>query len=418
MADIVLMPQLGISEETAVLAEFYVKKGDRVKAGQRLFSLETGKASFDFESEFDGFVLELLCEEGDELPIKTPVMAIGAEGETYSLPKTSAPDEKTAEKPADASVPAAAEPEIRGDAAVLAPSSEGRTAISPRARRLAEKAGLTDFSDVVPTGAEGRIIERDITARLDRAPAAVKAEEKTAAPDKISADSGYTDIPVSRMRKIIAENMHASLSNMAQLTLNASFDASGLLNFRKAAKSGVIPGFEKVTINDLVLFAVAKTLPEFGDVNAHFLGDTIRRFNTVNLGFACDTEKGLMVPVIKGAEKLSLKELSAKAKSLAAACQNGTASPAEMSGGSFTVSNLGSLGVTSFTPVINPPQTAILGVCASETKIRLENGAPEYYPAMGLSLTFDHRAMDGAPAAKFLKTLCARLEALPLLLAL
>ena len=418
MADIVLMPQLGISEETAVLAEFYVKKGDRVKAGQRLFSLETGKASFDFESEYDGFVLELLCEEGDELPIKAPVMAIGAEGETYSLPKTFASDEKPAEKPADAPVSAPAVPGGLSDAAVSAPSSGGRTAISPRARKLAEKAGLTDFSDIVPTGAEGRIIERDITARLDRAPVAEKAAEKTAAPDKASADSGYTDFPVSRMRKIIAENMHASLSNMAQLTLNSSFDATELLNFRKAAKSGVVPGFEKVTINDLVLFAVAKTLPEFADVNAHFLGDTIRRFNTVNLGFACDTEKGLMVPVIKGAEKLSLKELSAKAKSLAAACQNGTASPSEMSGGSFTVSNLGSLGVTSFTPVINPPQTAILGVCASETKMRFENGAPVYYPAMGLSLTFDHRAMDGAPAAKFLKTLCARLEALPLLLAL
>ncbi len=414
MADLVLMPQLGISEETAILAEFYVKKGDQVKSGQRLFSLETGKSSFDFESEYDGFVLELLCAEGDELPIKTPVMAIGAQGETYEAPAAAAAAPAAEEKAA----PVAAAAAVAPVAAVAAEArADGKVAISPRAKKLAEKAGLTDFSDVVATGAEGRIIERDIIARLDRGPViAEKAPVAAAAP--VADGPEYTDEPVSRMRKVIAENMHASLSNMAQLTLNASFDATELLNFRKAAKAGTVPGFEKVTINDLVLFAVAKTLPDFPDLNAHFLGDTMRRFNTVNLGFACDTEKGLMVPVIKGAEKLKLTELSAKAKALAASAQNGSIAPAEMSGGSFTVSNLGSLGITSFTPVINPPQTAILGVCASETKIRLENSGPVYYQAMGLSLTFDHRAFDGAPAAKFLKALCARLEALPLLLAL
>ena len=399
MADLVLMPQLGISEETAILAEFYVKKGDQVKAGQRLFSLETGKSSFDFESEYDGFVLELLC----------------AEGETYAAPAaTAAAVEEKKEETVAAAAPVAVVAAVAAEA-----RADGKLAISPRAKKLAEKAGLTDFSDVVATGAEGRIIERDIIARLDKGPVISKAEEKPAAAAAPVMDGPeYTDEPVSRMRKVIAENMHASLSNMAQLTLNASFDATELLNFRKAAKAGTVPGFEKVTINDLILFAVAKTLPEFPDLNAHFLGDTMRRFNTVNLGFACDTEKGLMVPVIKGAEKLKLRDLSAKAKSLAVAAQSGSLAPAEMSGGSFTVSNLGSLGITSFTPVINPPQTAILGVCASETKIRLENGGPVYYQAMGLSLTFDHRAFDGAPAAKFLKALCAKLEALPLLLAL
>ncbi|MBQ1223620.1 MAG: 2-oxo acid dehydrogenase subunit E2 [Oscillospiraceae bacterium] len=414
MADLVLMPQLGISEETAILAEFYVKKGDQVKSGQRLFSLETGKSSFDFESEYDGYVLELLCAEGDELPIKSPVMAIGAEGETYSAPAAAAhaAEEKKEE------VKAAAAPVAVVEAVAVSSREDGKIAISPRAKKLADKAGLTDFSDVVATGAEGRIIERDIIARLDRAPVAAKVEAPVAAAAPAVSGPEYTDEPISRMRKVIAENMHASLSNMAQLTLNASFDATELLNFRKAAKAGAVPGFEKVTINDLVLFAVAKTLPEFPDLNAHFLGDTMRRFNTVNLGFACDTEKGLMVPVIKNAETLKLRDLSAKAKSLAAAAQSGSLAPADMSGGSFTVSNLGSLGITSFTPVINPPQTAILGVCATETKIRLENGGPVYYQAMGLSLTFDHRAFDGAPAAKFLKALCAKLEALPLLLAL
>ncbi len=411
MADIVLMPQLGISEESAVLSQWYVKEGDEVKAGQRLFSLETGKASFDFESEYDGFVLALLCSEGDELPIKAPVCVIGAKGEKFETASLKKEAAETADK--DIKETAAA-PEFRAAAKAEVMPETGERFISPRARRLAEKAGV-DIAGIAPTGPEGRIIERDVKAYLDKG--FVKAEPaKTEAPAKAPAGE-YTDAPVTRMRKIIAENMHASLSNMAQLTLNASFDAGALLAFRKSAKSGVIPGFEKVTLNDLVLFAVSRTILSFPDMNAHFLGDKFRRFSTVNLGFACDTEKGLMVPVIKNAEKLSLLELSGRVKALASACQSGTISPDDMANGTFTVTNLGSLGITSFTPVINPPQTGILGVNTVETKVRLENGSPVYYNAMGLSLTFDHRAVDGAPAAKFLKALCDSLENISLLLA-
>jgi pyruvate dehydrogenase E2 component (dihydrolipoamide acetyltransferase) len=406
MADIVLMPQLGISEESAVLSQWYVKKGDRVKPGQKLFSLETGKASFDFESEYEGYVLELLCSEGDELPIKTPVCVIGEQGETYTPPETAVkPDEKSANPPETVQ-------KTEAETVKAITNESNGTAISPRAKRLAEKAGITDFSGIAPTGPEGRIIERDVNQYLDSGRAAMvkPAQEKAAAPE-------YMDMPISRVRRIIAERMHSSLSEMAQLTINATFDAGALLAFRKSAKSGVIPGFDGVTINDLILFAVSRTILSFPDMNAHFLGDKIRRFNSVNLGFACDTEKGLVVPVIKNAQNLTLLEISAHAKALANVCKNGTIAPEDMENGTFTVSNLGSLGVTSFTPVINPPQTGILGVNTLETKVRLENGAPVYYTAMGLSLTFDHRALDGAPAARFLKALCDNLENFLLLLA-
>lgn len=404
MANVVLMPQLGISEESAVLSHWHVTKGSAVAAGKRLFTLETGKSSFDVESEFTGTVLELLCSEGEELPIKTPICVIGEPGESWSLPDM---PEAAKEAPiADIPSPEAPRPAAQ-------PQEKPSGAASPRARALAEKTRI-DISCVAPSGPHGRTIERDVKAYLD----AGRPVREAAAPAAETPAAEYTDAPVSRVRRAIASNMQASLSELAQLTLNASFDAGELQSFRRSAKSGVLPGFEGVTINDLLLFAVSRTLMDFRYINAHWLGDKIRTYNTVNLGFACDTERGLMVPVIRNAERLSLLEISGKAKALAKACSEGTAAPADLSGASFTVSNLGSLGVESFTPVINPPEVAILGVCGVTTRVKDNAGAPVCYGAMGLSLTFDHRALDGAPAAKFLKALCGRLEAFPLLLAM
>ena len=166
----------------------------------------------------------------------------------------------------------------------------------------------------------------------------------------------------------------------------------------------------------MVLFAVSRVILNHRDLNAHYLDDVIRYFNTVNLGVAVDTNRGLLVPTVFGAEKLSLNELSKAAKAVITEAQSGTINPDKLQGGTFTVTNLGSLGVESFTPVINPPQTAILGVCTITRRIKDEDGEDVSYPAMGLSLTFDHRALDGAPAAKFLKELCFALENFDLLL--
>ncbi|MBQ4047229.1 MAG: 2-oxo acid dehydrogenase subunit E2 [Clostridia bacterium] len=417
MANIVLMPQLGISEESAVLSQWRVAEGDVVKAGQILFTLETGKSSFDVESEFDGTVLKLLCDEGDELPIKAPICVIGEPGETVDVPGAAA-----APAAAEEAAPAVEEKVAAPIAAPVATvAADDKLYISPRARNLAEKTGA-DLSAVTATGPEGRIIERDVVRALNEgkigkaAPAA--AEEKPAAPAPAAeTKAAYTVEPLTRVRKVIADNMHRSLSEMAQLTLTTSFDATALLDFRKAAKSGKIAGLEGVTYNDMILFAVSRTLLDFPYFNAHFTGDEFHLYNTVNLGFACDTDKGLMVPVIKNAETLSLKALSERAKTLAKSAQSGSIAPADMQEGTFTVSNLGSLGIESFTPVINPPQTGILGVNTLETRVRLENGNPVYYTAMGLSLTFDHRAVDGAPAARFLAALRANLENFTLLLA-
>ena len=300
---------------------------------------------------------------------------------------------------------------------------------SPRAKKLAADLGL-DISKATATGPEGRIIERDVkalaasgaaAAPAAAAPAAAAEAPKAAAAaaPAAAADAEYTDEPISRLRKVIAQNMHQSLANMAQLTLNRTFDATAINNLRKQMKASEGYGLEKVTINDFILFAVAKTLVEFPDINANFIDDKMRRFTHAHLGVAVDTPKGLLVPVLRNADTLSLREISRQVKAKAAACKEGTLPAAELQGGSFTVSNLGAQGIESFTPIINPPQTALLGVCGMSLRPREKaDGTIEFYQAMGLSLTFDHRVVDGAPAAKFLKAVADKLENIALLMAL
>ena len=205
--------------------------------------------------------------------------------------------------------------------------------------------------------------------------------------------------------------MMKSLSTTAQLTLQFSFDATQIQAYRKMLK-GMEGPMGKISLNDMVMFAITRTILAHPDLNANMLEENVvRQFKVVNLGFACDTEKGLLVPVIKGADKMSLLELSMAAKELAAEAKAGKLGPDKMAGGTFTVSNLGSFGCEGFTPVINPPQTGIMGICNIETKIKgVKDGQIETYPAMGLSLTFDHRVVDGAPAARFMQELTKNLE--------
>ena len=257
------------------------------------------------------------------------------------------------------------------------------------------------------TGINGKVMLGDLNA-----PAAAAACESA------PAVAEFEDVKLPNIRKVIAKSMHASLSNMAQLTLNTSFDATKLMELRASLKSGAEKlGLANITLNDMVLYAVSRVILNHKDLNAYYMDDFMRYFNTVNLGVAVDTPRGLMVPTIFGAEKLSLNELSKAAKSVITEAQNGTINPDKLKGGSFTVTNLGSLGIESFTPVINPPQTGILGVDTITRRIKEVDGEDVTYPAMGLSLTFDHRALDGAPAAKFLKELCFALENFDLLLA-
>ena len=294
--------------------------------------------------------------------------------------------------------------------------------ISPRAKNLAEKTGA-DLSRATATGPDGRIIERDVQAVLDagymKAEETVSVTETAVVPVAPVAEApAYEDVKLPNIRKVIAKSMHASLANSAQLTLNTSFDATKIMAYRASLKNAAEKmGLTNITLNDIVLFAVSRTLPEFKDMNAHFLGDSMRYFKDVHLGIAVDTDRGLMVPTVKNANHMSLNELALNSKQVISEAQGGSISPDKLQGASFTVTNLGSMGIESFTPVLNPPQVGILGVCTITRRIRSVGGQDVSYPAMGLSLTFDHQAIDGAPAAKFLKALCNNLENFDLLLA-
>ena len=411
MAQAIIMPRQGISVESCIIVEWKVKEGDKVKKGDLLFVYETDKAVFEEEAPADGTVLKLLREEGDDVICLENVLVLGEPGEDISefttgggaAPEAKAVAEPVKEEPAIQEAPKAA-------AASAAVASEGGiTKISPRAKNLAEKSDA-DIAYATPTGPEGRIIERDVKEVIRQGyKTGVAAEAAPAAAAVPSGDVGeYEEVKHSNMRKIIGKAMHESLSGMAQLTLNSSFDAKNIMEFRNVIKAKKEKyGLNNITINDMILYAVSRVILKHPDLNAHYMPDAMRRFKHANIGIAVDSERGLLVPTLFGADLIPLNTLSEQSKAIIEDARVGKINPDLLTGGTFAVTNLGTLGVESFTPVINPPQTAILGVCALTTKLK-SDGTP--YQAMGLSLTFDHRAVDGAPAARFLKDLCEYLE--------
>ena len=458
MAKEILMPRQGNTVESCLILEWHKQEGESIQAGDVLCEVETDKAAFEVESEESGTILKLLYPEGEDVAVLSPIAIVGDPGEDISEMLAAAGTAETGAAETQQNSPVAEESVSSGpekstaivpEAVSVSPAAGEQRAVSPRARHLAAAKGL-DPASLSGSGPEGRIIERDVLAALgDQAPLtpaarAAMLEQGMQAPKRGSGIGGRVttvdlqeaqtaqvaqaapvgfpgsvkDIPVKGVRKIIASRMLDSLQNTAQLTMSASADASALLAYRKRLKAAPEElGLSGVTINDLVLYAVAKTLPRFPFMNAHFLGDTIREFENVHLGMAVDSERGLLVPVMKNADSLSLKELSGEAKRLGTASKEGTVSPDDLSGATFTITNLGALGIESFTPVLNPPEIAILGVCAIQPKPVLSGDDVRYVPHLGLSLTFDHRAVDGAPAARFLKELCAALANFDLLLA-
>lgn len=434
------MPQKGLSEESAILSDWTVKEGDTVKKGDILFSIETGKATFEVESEADGVVLQTIGEAGDEIAVRAVVCVIGQPGAKYTLggvaPAAAAPAAAAAEAPAAQVV------------AVAVPTGE-KLKISRRALHLAERRNI-DLRFAKASGPNGRIIERDVEAMLETGPfvtdaakpfatgnesgsglrgaittadlgskaaAAPAPAETPVAASAAKSEAEFEVVPNSRMRKIIAANMHKSLSTMAQLTHNSYADATAMQKLRARTKAaGDKLGLPNITLNDMVIFAVSRTILDFPYLNAHYSDNEMKVFKHANLGVAVDTPRGLLVPTLFHADEMSLVEISAAMKELVAQCQSGSISPDKLSGASFTISNLGSMGITTFTPIVNPPQTGILGVCNMETRVRMKNGQPDFYPTMNLSLTYDHRAMDGAPASRFLQALANNLANIDLLL--
>jgi pyruvate dehydrogenase E2 component (dihydrolipoamide acetyltransferase) len=437
MASIVVLPKQGNSVESCIIVRWLKNAGDAVKEGDGLCEVETDKATVEVPATASGVLLAQVRKQGEDVPVQTPIAVIGNAGEDVSsllgAPAAAAPVAATATEAAVAAPVAAA---------TVAAAPTAGAGSSPRAREAAAAKGV-DLAGVAGSGPGGLVIERDIANAPRLTPAAkaaggalpasgtglagtITAADRSAStppasspqPPAAPAPGATTDIPVKSIRKVIAERMRQSIGSTAQLTLNTTAKATAMNALRARYKAaGESVGLAAPSVNDLILLAVARTLPKFPAVNAHFLGDKIRQFSDIHLGVAVDTERGLMVPVVKDAGRKSVAEIGKDVKALAKACQEGSAKPEQLSGSTFTVTNLGALGIEHFTPVLNVPEVAILGV--GGIVLRPYEGAKgvEFIPSIALSLTIDHQGLDGAPAARFLQALVKAIEAIDLVVA-
>lgn len=440
MAQVIVMPKLGNTVESSLILSWLVDVGDVVHEGDILCEIETDKATLEVESTASGVLLARFFEENDDVPVLENLAVVGQEGESYDefIPATAKKTPDTTPTPTKQSP----EPVVM-QPAIKQPLPD-EVFISPRAKQLASRKNI-NYESLAGTGPNGRIIERDIEAAIvnqikvspvaramldtgefrigDELPTGSRITKQNLVPTSGSKSHSMPDdvkaIPLKGVRKTIATRMLESMQTTAQLTLNSSADARAVQAYRKRLKaSDEALGLQDISINDLVMYAVAQTLPHFPDLNAHYENDTLYQYSAIHLGMAVDTPRGLIVPVIHNANTLSLKHLSVETHRLANACLDGKITPDEMTGGTFTVTNLGGLGIESFTPVLNLPQVAILGVSNINLKPIQAGDEVVFIPHMGLSLTINHQVVDGAPGARFLSQLAQTLANIDLMLAM
>ncbi len=459
----IILPRLGNSVESCILLEWKVAVGDTVAEGDVIAEVETDKAVMEVASSAPGTILALRFAVGDDVPVMAEMAVVGDRGSEIG-DQGSGIDIVAPSESAPIPTPDPQSPIPDPQSPIPNPQSPIPNPISPRARHLAERKDL-DITGVGGSGPSGRIVERDVEAALAARPKispvaqAKLADGAFTAPERGSGPGGrimagdlqakgegekgrggeeekrsggaeerFTQLatrpaqlaPLRGIRKVIAERMLASVQTTAQLTLNSSADARALKALRARLKaSPEALGLQRVTINDLVLFATARTLADYPEINALFLGDAVEKHTAVHLGVAVDTPRGLMVPVIPDADLLSLKAISDQAKRVADACLTNKITPDELGGGTFTVTNLGAFGIENFTPVLNLPQVAILGVGNIQLKpVEDKAGEVAFVPHIGLSLTINHQVVDGAPAARFLQSLSRNLANIDLLMAI
>ena len=454
MAHQVIMPKLGQTMEEGTIVEWFKREGDAVQRGEVLFMVETDKATLESESPTRGFLRKILIPAGTTVPVLTPVAIL-----------TRTADEEISELRVGGSElgvegPAAAEEAPQPETVQLetAERATGRIFASPRARMRAREVGV-ELRSVAGTGPNGRIVERDVLAYVERQPKATPVARKMAAElgidlvaltgsgvgGKITQEdvervhkalaptlalprdqgreaalapaivlppaevAGTT--PLSGLRGIIARRMALSAQSTARVTLISEADATALVEVRTRLKAtvteewGFAPGY-----NDLLGLMVARTLREFPYMNARLNGDVIERLAHVNLGLAVDTERGLLVPVLRDADGMGLRAFGTQFRELLARAREGKSLPDDLAGGTFTITNLGMYGVDAFTPIINPPEAAVLGVGRIQPRPVVREGEVVVRQVVILSLTFDHRLVDGAPAAQFLQRIVQYVE--------
>ena len=399
MATRIDMPQLGLTMEKGTILQWLKAEGEKVDKGQPVVLIQTEKVEYEVEAPATGTLLKTVAAEGAELAVGGLMGILGQPGEDVSALLSGAPAPVAAVAPAVAPVaaPVAAAPPAAGPE--RAPGE--RVKISPVAKKLAQEHGI-DVNTLTPTGPEGRIVREDV----ERAIAARKAAP-AAAPRAVP-----ESIPLSGIRKVIFDRMGQSWREVARVTMFADTDVTEMVRLRQAKAAEWERRFgAKPSYSDLIHLAVAKALREEPRINCRLDGQAVRIRKEVNLAFAVDLGEGLVAAVIRDADRKSLSELAKAARDLADRARAGRLSPDDMADGTFTVTNLGGLGVEGFTPIVNQPQAGILGIGKIMEKAVVLNGGIHIRSMMTLSLVFDHRLIDGAPAAKFLAKVKELLEA-------
>jgi pyruvate dehydrogenase E2 component (dihydrolipoamide acetyltransferase) len=423
MATELLMPKLGMTMEEGTIVTWFKKVGDSIAEGEILLEILTDKVNMEVEAPAAGQVLAILAAEGDIVEVNKPIAYIGQPGEkveshaaaalkneeqqTAQVAATTAAVVQNAEgiggkvKASPAAKRVAREEEV--DLRAVPPSGPGGRIIaidvknykaSPLAQKIAEDKGV-ELGQIVGTGIGGKIMKADVQNAVTKADLKTKGIRK----------------PLAGMRKVIADHM-ADAWVAPHVTHNMEVDMSGMVELRKK----IIPGIEKRTgakpsYNDLIIKVVAKALREYQQViNARLHPEGLEICDEVNIGMAVALPNGLVVPVIKNADTLSVEQITKRAKELAAQAKAGKLLPDEMSGGTFTVTNLGMYGIDTFSPIVNAPEVCILGIGQLQDKVVAQNGEMVIQPRMSLSLSFDHRAVDGAQAAEFLRRIKELLE--------
>ena len=396
MAFEVKMPQLGLTMEEGTVTKWIKQEGDAVKAGEVILEITTDKLTSEVESEHDGVLLKIVAQEGEDVPVKGLLAYIGEAGEQVG----DAPAAAAAAAPAEAPAPAASAPVP----APAAAASGGRIRISPLARKTAAKLGV-DYSNIAGSGPLGRIVQKDILAAAEAAKAAPAPAAPAPAPEAKPAATalelmeGDEVVKLVGMRKVVAERMTKSAQEIPTVTQNVKVDVTDLVAFRKEVNESL---GVKYSMNDYVLKATAKALKNNKHILVSLDGNQIIKRAHVNIGMAVALDDGLIVPVIRDADRLSLSEISATAKDLAQRAKTNKLEMDEYKGSTFSISNLGMFGVEAFNPIINQPDAGILGVCAVQDELVMdEEGNITKRQFMRISFTFDHRLIDGATAAKF-----------------
>ena len=410
MAIVINMPRLSDTMTEGVVAKWHVKVGDAITEGTLLAEIETDKATMDFEAfpGQEGTLLHIGVGEGETSPVDTILAVIGAKGEDISALLSGAPAAPAAAPavaPAPAGAPAAAEPAPAPSPAPVAapaPAEDSRVKASPLAKSLAAEKGV-DLRAVTGSGEGGRIVKRDIETA-----ASTPAVASSAAPTAVSyPSSGYQDTPISQMRKTIAKRLSESKFTAPHFYLTMSVDMDAAIEARQALNAS---GDHKISFNDLVVKAVAKGLKKHPAVNSAWLGDVIRTNYDVHVGVAVAVEDGLLVPVVRHADAKSLTQISAEVKDFAQRAKTKKLQPADWEGNTFTISNLGMFGIDQFTAIVNPPDSCILAVGGIQSVPVVKNGQVVPGNIMKLTLSCDHRVVDGATGSAFLNSVKAFLE--------